>query len=122
MPGETGPSPEDMGLTPEQKKRRILTEAELIRGGAEYTDSGSLEVSEEDRARVEREMNANLLAKGLLKNFSLMEIQHLQKAADFYRDALEKGRDISEDLKDQSKNLYIRLRDAYDAALEQERE
>lgn len=63
MGRESGPSPEDMGLKPEET--RILSDAELIKGGARIKEGGRLEVTKEQVGGAHREMNDALFAKNL---------------------------------------------------------
>ncbi len=61
-------------------KQRTLAEAELLRNGAEYNENGVPMVTEEQRKIAEQEMETELLAENLLKNFDLTEIGILVKA------------------------------------------
>lgn len=55
MRREGGPSPEEMGLKPEET--RILSDAELFKGGARVQDKGRLELTVEQVAAAKDEMN-----------------------------------------------------------------
>src|SRR3989338_4816164 len=55
MGGERGPSAEEMGLKPEET--RILSDAELFKGGARIQEKGRLELTVEQVAAAKDEMN-----------------------------------------------------------------
>lgn len=77
MPREGEPTPEEIRKL---NKERTMSDANLLREGGEYTETGRLEVEEREIDRTGQEMNAELLARDLLKNFSEYQVRLMTEA------------------------------------------
>lgn len=108
-PGEIGYPVGEEPLTPEERKQRTMNEGELLKRGAEYTHSGRLEATDEQRMSARREMNADLLARDLQKHFSAWEIRYLTAAVEDLLERIKKDEHQDKGVINEIQNLHARL-------------
>lgn len=100
-------------FNPSIHKERILSDAELISEGAEYDENGVLKITEQQEEAARKEMDAELIAKKLLQDFNLDEINTMVVALQ----TLSQSNETQQAEAKKAANLSVRLYRAYSAAV-----
>ena len=67
-------------MTPEELKSARMNDAELLRGGAEFDETGKLVVTQKQQENAREQMEGNIMYKDLRKYFTDHDLDDLYKA------------------------------------------